>query len=138
MNPDLRASGPSRMVFVVDDDLSVRRSLERLLRSAGWSVRSFASAEAFLREEPQPEAVCLIADVHLGSMSGLELKTALSARGEFLPVILTSGLDNPELELEACRLGTLAFLRKPFDAGVLLRWVRKALGEESPPSGIAV
>lgn len=126
------------VVLVVDDDRSVRRSLERLLRSAGWNVRSFESAEALLKEDLPAGPACLIADVHLGNMSGLELQAALRMRAPKLPVILTSGLDNHELELEACRLGTLAFLRKPFDARVLLDWVRKGLGEETPPSRIAV
>lgn len=133
-----RLPAAAGLVFVVDDDVSVRRSLDRLVRSAGWRVRTFSSAQEFLSEELPAGAACLIADVHLGSMSGLELHAALSTRAPNLPVILTSGLDNPELEMEACRLGTLAFLRKPFDAASLLNWIRKALGEETPPSRIAV
>ena len=134
--PSTGSEGP--VVLVVDDDRSVRRSLERLLRSAGWNVRSFESAEALLKEELPDQRACLIADVHLGHMSGLELQAALRARAPKLAVILISGLDNYELELEACRLGTLAFLRKPFDARLLLNWVSKGLGEELPPSRIAV
>ena len=125
-------------VLVVDDDPSVRRSLERLVKSAGWAVRTFASAEELLREDlPPVDRACLIADVHLGNMSGLELQAALNTRAPHLPVILTSGLDNPELELEACHLGTVTFLRKPFEPAALLGWIRKALGEETSPSGIA-
>lgn len=126
-------------VFVVDDDPSVRRSLERLVKSAGWAVRTFASAEELLREELPPAGrACLIADVHLGNMSGLELQAALNTRAPHLPVILTSGLDNPELEMAACQLGTVTFLRKPFEPGSLLEWIRKALGEETSPSRVAV
>jgi len=126
-------------VFVVDDDPSVRRSLERLVKSAGWAVRPFASAEELLREELPPAGrACLIADVHLGNMSGLELQAALNTRAPHLPVILTSGLDNPELEMAACQLGTVTFLRKPFEPGSLLEWIRKALGEETSPSRVAV
>ena len=136
MNPGAR---PAPVVLVVEDDPSVRRSLERLIRSAGWRVRGFESAEELLKEELPTGPACVIADVHLGNMSGLELQASLGGLAPHLPVILTSGLDNPELELEACRLGTLAFLRKPFDAATLFRWVRKGLGEEeSPPSRIAV
>jgi two-component system response regulator FixJ len=125
-------------VFVVDDDPSMRRSLERLVKSAGWTVRTFASAEELLREDlPVASRACLIADVHLGNMSGLELQTVLNARAPHLPVILTSGLDNAELELQACQLGTVTFLRKPFEPGALLGWVRKALGEETSPSPVA-
>lgn len=126
-------------VFVVDDDPSVRRSLERLVRSAGWAVRTFASAEELLQEDlPPPDRACLIADVHLGNMSGLELQAALNTRAPHLPVILTSGLDNPELEMAACQLGTVTFLRKPFEPGALLGWIRKALGEETSPSRAAI
>jgi FixJ family two-component response regulator len=121
-------------VLVVDDDPSVRRSLERLVKSAGWRVRIFASAEELLREDLPAEGVCLVADVHLGNMSGLELQALLNKRTPPIPVILTSGLDNPELELEACQLGTVAFLRKPFEPGALLEWIRRTLGEEAPPS----
>jgi len=132
---------PARLagtVFVVDDDPSVRRSLERLVRSAGWTVRTFASGEELLREDLPAAGVCLIADVHLGSMSGLELQAALNVRAPQLPVILTSGLDNPELEMEACQLGTVTFLRKPFEPGALLGWIRKALGEETSPSRVSL
>jgi two-component system, LuxR family, response regulator FixJ len=126
-------------VFVVDDDPSVRRSLQRLVKGAGWAVRTFASAEELLREELPPAGrACLIADVHLGNMSGLELQAALNTRAPHLPVILTSGLDNPELEMAACELGTVTFLRKPFEPGALLEWIRKALGEEASPSRVAV
>lgn len=126
-------------VFVVDDDPSVRRSLERLVKSAGWAVRTFESAEELLQEELPPAGrACLIADVHLGNMSGLELQAALNTRAPHLPVILTSGLDNPELEMAACQLGTVTFLRKPFEPGSLLEWIRKALGEETSPSRVAV
>jgi len=123
-------------VFVVDDDPSVRRSLERLVKGAGWTVRTFASGEELLREDLPAKGACLIADVHLGNMSGLELQAALNTRAPHLPVILTSGLDNPELELEACQLGTVTFLRKPFEPGALLGWIKKALGEEASPSGV--
>ena len=130
---------PAATVFVVDDDPSVRRSLERLVKGAGWGVRTFASAEELLREDLPPAGrACLIADVHLGNMSGLELQAALNARAPRLPVILTSGLDNPELEMEACQLGTVTFLRKPFEPGALLGWIRKALGEETSPSRVAI
>jgi two-component system response regulator FixJ len=134
-----QSTGAAGTVFVVDDDPSVRRSLERLVKSAGWSVRTFASAEELLHQDlPAAERACLIADVHLGNMSGLELQAALNERAPHLPVILTSGLDNPELELEACQLGTVTFLRKPFEPAALLGWIRRALGEEASPSRIAV
>jgi two-component system response regulator FixJ len=135
---DLHPARTAGTVFVVDDDPSVRRSLERLVKSAGWTVRIFASAEELLREELPEDGACLIADVHLGNMSGLELQAVLNTRTPRLPVILTSGLDNPELELAACQLGTVTFLRKPFEPGALLGWIKKALGEGTSPSQVGV
>jgi len=74
----------------------------------------------------------------LSFIRGFKLQAELNTRAPHLPVILTSGLDNPELELEACQLGTVTFLRKPFEPGALLGWIRKALGEETSPSRVAI
>jgi FixJ family two-component response regulator len=114
-------------VFVIDDDPTVRSALERLLRGAGWTVRTFASAEEFLRQDLQPLHGCLVADVHLGRMSGLELHATLGHRADAIPVILTSGVDDVNMELEAFRLGAVAFLRKPFEASAVLDSVRRGL-----------
>ena len=116
-------------VFVVDDDPAVRTALGRLLRSVGWTTRAFASAEEFLREDLPLAGGCLIADVHLGRMSGLELLAALGTRPDSMPVILTSGVNDADMEREACRLGALAFFRKPFDVSALLDSVRQGLVE---------
>jgi FixJ family two-component response regulator len=115
-------------VFVVDDDPTVRSALERLLRGAGWLVRTFASAEEFLEQDVHRVRGCLVADVHLGRMSGLELHATLGNRAGAMPVILTSGVDDVNMELEAFRLGAIAFLRKPFEASALLDSVRRGLG----------
>ena len=117
-------------VFVVDDDPAVRSALERLLRGAGWTVRTFASAEEFLQEDLHLARGCLVADVHLGRMSGLELHARLGNRAEPMPVILTSGVDDANMELEAFRLGAIAFFRKPFEASDLLDSVRRGLGAD--------
>jgi FixJ family two-component response regulator len=117
-------------VFVVDDDPAVRSALERLLRGVGWTVRTFASAEEFLQEDLHLARGCLVADVHLGRMSGLELHARLGNRAEPMPVILTSGVDDPNMELEAFRLGAIAFFRKPFEASDLLDSVRRGLGAD--------
>ena len=115
-------------VFVVDDDPAVLRALERLFRGAGWAVRTFTSAEEFLQQDLHLARGCLVADVHLGRMSGLELHATLSNRAGRIPVILTSGVDDVNMELEAFRLGALAFFRKPFEADALLDSVRRGLG----------
>ncbi len=115
-------------IYIVDDDLSVRTALERLFRAVGWNVRSFGSAEEFLREDVRAARGCLIADVHLGRMSGLDLLHAIAdGRSHRLPVILTSGVDDADMELEARRLGAKAFFRKPFEIGALLDAVKRGL-----------
>ena len=117
----------SQTIFVVDDDASVRTALERLLRAAGWNVRTFASAEEFLQQDVDLGIGCLVADVHLGRMNGLELKTTLNGRAAKVPVILTSGVDDAALEGEAHRVGAIAFFRKPFDVGALLDLIRDSI-----------
>ena len=118
---------PAPTVFVVDDDPTVLRALERLFRSAGWPVRTFASAEEFLRHDFHQARGCLVADVHLGRMSGLELHATLGNGAGGMPVILTSGVDDVNMEAEAFRLGAIAFFRKPFEATALLDSVRRGL-----------
>jgi FixJ family two-component response regulator len=118
---------PAPAVFVVDDDPAVRTALERLFRGAGWPVRSFASAEEFLRQDLRLARGCLVADVHLGRMSGLELHACLGERAAAMSVILTTGVDDTNMELEALRLGAIAFFRKPFEPSALLDSVRVGL-----------
>jgi FixJ family two-component response regulator len=117
----------SLTVFVVDDDPAVRTALGRLLQSVGWTTQAFASAEEFLQQDLPVAGGCLIADVHLGRMSGLELLAALGNRRESMPVILTSGVNDADMEREASRLGAIAFFRKPFDVVALLDSVRRSL-----------
>jgi FixJ family two-component response regulator len=114
-------------VAVVDDDPSVRRGLERLLRSAGFSVLTFASAEQFLALCRREMLSCLIVDVHLGGMSGLELQERLGAAGSTVPIILITGHDDPHT-LEAIQSsGAAASLRKPFDDQVLISAIMDAV-----------
>ncbi len=117
----------SQIVCVVDDDRSVRVALERLFRGVGWTVRSFASAEEFLECGSEIGCACLVADVHLGRMTGLELQAVLGGRPDAPTMILTSGLAEQEMEIEARRLGATAFFRKPFDVDALLDAVGRAL-----------
>jgi len=125
IDPSGTTSSPT--VFVIDDDLAVRIALERLFRGAGWTVRTFASAEEFLQQDLEVARGCLVADVHLGRMSGLELHATLGNRDGAMPVILTSGVDDVNIEQQALRLGAIAFFRKPFEAGALLDSVRRSL-----------
>src|SRR5262245_25938958 len=124
------AEGPatSRTVCIVDDDPSVRTAMRRLFHCAGLAVATFASAEEFLQQPViAGEGGCVVTDVHLGGMNGLELQVALARRGHAIPIIMITGVADEETELEAKRLGAIAFLRKPFNAGTLLDAVTSVL-----------
>jgi len=115
------------MVAVVDDDESFRDALQRLLRSGGFRVRSFASAEDFLKSGQQHEAGCLIADIRMPGMSGLDLQAKLNADHCAIPTIFISAHGDEKMRLQAMRGGAVKFLAKPFDDAVLLESVRTAL-----------
>ena len=114
-------------VYVIDDDRSIRRSIERLLVSNGLRVRAMESVEAFLSDATGIAAGCLIVDVQLPGMSGLDLQKLLASAGSTIPTISMSGSTDPRLRHEAMHLGARAFLRKPFDAEDLLSEVMRAL-----------
>ncbi len=126
-----RARGPQEQlgntVYIVEDDDSVRRAFERLLRLHDLRVRSFASAEAFLTAVPRSSRGCVIADLDLPGMSGVALQQWMAAGGWSMPVVAISGSQNRLLEIEARRLGAVAFLRKPFDTRAMLQAVSTAL-----------
>ena len=116
------------LVSVVDDDVSVRRSLDRLLRSVSLEVRAFASAEEFLDSDPPGEADCLIFDVRLPGMSGVELHRQLLARRCQVPVIfITAHGSDERARSEAASAWTVAYLTKPFSGDELLDAVQRAL-----------
>ena len=119
------------MVIVVDDDESYRAALERLLRSDGFLVRSFASAEDFLKSGKQYDTGCLIADIRMPGMSGLDLQARLNAEHCPIPTIFITAHGDEKMRLQAMRGGAVKFLAKPFDSTVLLESVRAALGSES-------
>lgn len=120
-------SGKVNVVSVVDDDDSFRAALQRLLKSAGFPVRSFASAEDFLNSGKQHETGCLIADIRMPGMSGLELQAKLNADNFPIPTIFISAHGDEKMRLQAMRGGAVKFLAKPFDDAVLLESVRTAL-----------
>jgi len=115
------------MVAVVDDDESFRGALERLLRSAGFPVQSFASAEDFLKSGMQHETGCLIADIRMPGMSGLELQAKLNADHSTIPTIFISAHGDEKIRLEAMRGGAAKFFAKRFDDEILLDSVRTAM-----------
>jgi FixJ family two-component response regulator len=116
-------------VFVVDDDLSVRRSLMRLLASAGYEVVSCASAEEFLALEVVRPA-CLVTDVRMPGMTGLDLFEAVRASGVDLPIILSSGDADAATAAHARANGAVRFLTKPFDPDELLAALEDAIARD--------
>ena len=120
-------SGRVKVVSVVDDDESFRAALQRLLKSAGFPVRSFASAEDFLKSGQQHDTGCLIADIRMPGMSGLDLQAKLNADHCPIPIIFITAHGDEQMRLQAMRGGAVKFLGKPFDSAILLESVRTAL-----------
>ena len=116
-----------KVVAVVDDDAAMRGSVGRLLRSAGYDAELLPSGEAMLDCVATSAAVCLVVDIHLGGMSGVELGRQLSARGVALPIIFMSGVADHATEEAAIEVGCVAFLHKPFPANLLMDAIEKAL-----------
>lgn len=127
-----RASGSSAMplavpiVYIVDDDISVRESLEPLIRSAGWAPLSFASARDFLSHPRSPAPSCLVLDVSLPDLNGLELQKRVGADHE-LPIIFITGHGNVPMTVQAMKAGAVEFLMKPFETDALLSAIWQAL-----------
>jgi FixJ family two-component response regulator len=119
-----------KMVAVVEDDESYRLAVQRLLKSAGFSVQSFSCAEEFLDSGCQRETGCLIADIRMPGMSGLDLQAKLNADHCPIPIIFVTAHGDEKMRLQAMRGGAVKFLAKPFDAEILLEGVRAALGSE--------
>ena len=116
-----------KMVAVIDDDESYRVAVQRLLKSADLSVRSFDSAEAFLTSGQQHETGCLIADIRMPGMSGLELQSKLNSDHCPIPTIFITAHGDEKMRMQAMRGGAVTFLTKPFDGEILLESVRAAL-----------
>ena len=119
-----------KTVAVVEDDESYRFAIERLLRSAGFSVQTFACAEDFLDSGRQRETGCLIADIRMPGMAGLDLQAKLNADHCPIPIIFITAHGDEQMRLQAMRGGAVKFLAKPFDAAILLEGVRTALGSK--------
>src|SRR2546427_9122994 len=116
------------VVSIVDDDVSVRRSTRRLLRSSGFRPEAFASAEEFLDSKSSGETACLILDLRMPGMNGLELQRRLSQNGDRVPIIFLSAHASEEDERSALHAGAVQFLRKPISKEALLSAMRDALG----------
>ena len=119
-----------KMVAVVEDDDSYRVAVQRLLKSAGFSVQSFATAEDFLRSGRQHETGCLITDIRMPGISGLDLQAKLNADHCLIPTIFITAHGDEDMRLQAMRGGAVKFMVKPFDGEILLESVRAAFEDE--------
>lgn len=118
-------------VLIVDDDTDVRDSLRALLESAGFHVRDFDSAKRVLDDREIHQGACLIADIRMPDMDGLELQEELKRRGIRLPVIVVTGHGDVPLAVRAMKAGALDFIEKPFDGELILESVKRAMAQSS-------
>jgi FixJ family two-component response regulator len=114
-------------VFVVDDDVSVRESLELLIGHEGWKPELFPSAQAFLDRPRSASARCLVLDVTLPDLNGLELQKSIAADQPFMPIIFLTGYGDVPMTVEAMKAGAFEFFTKPVDPDVLLDAIRRAI-----------
>jgi FixJ family two-component response regulator len=117
----------AKMVAIVDDDELMRSALQGMLKSVGLPSKAFSSAEDFLKSGQQHEISCLIADIRMPGMSGLELQAHLNAEHCRIPTIFITAHGDTKMRMQALRGGAVEFLAKPFDDEVLLESVRAAL-----------
>lgn len=115
------------MVAIIDDDESVRVATASLVRSLGLVTRTFASAEDFLRAEEQEEPDCVITDVQMPGMSGVELQAALRARGRQTPLIFITAFPEERIRRQVTEAGAIGFLAKPFDGSEMIACIDAAL-----------
>lgn len=123
------------IVFVVDDDLSVRGSLDLLIRSQGWHPETFASAEEFLSRPRAWAPCCLVLDVTLPELNGLDLQKLVTADRTEMPIIFITGYGDVPMTVQAMKAGAVEFLTKPFSSEVLLRAIRQALERSAAALG---
>jgi FixJ family two-component response regulator len=117
----------TKVIAIVDDDESARTAIHGVLKSAGLKPRSFASAEEFLASGQQDEAACLITDIRMPGMSGLELQARLAEDNCRIPIIFITAYGDTRMRAQAMQGGAIVFLGKPFDDKILIESVRSAL-----------
>ena len=118
------------LVAIIDDDASVRATTDSLVRSLGYVVHTFASAEEFLRADRRNDFGCVIADVQMPGMSGVELQDHLRAQGYLVPFIFFTAFPDEKTRRQALAAGAICYLTKPFDGDSLIRSLQAALETE--------
>lgn len=119
--------GPLPRVAIVDDDLSVRKALERLLRASGFEAVTFASGHEFFYFLETQQADCLVLDLHMPGMNGLEVQRRLMQSGHRLPIIVVTGHDEPATRKQCLAAGAAAYFSKPLDDKALLHAIESAV-----------
>src|SRR5262249_10332032 len=125
--PGASLNGAGKRIVVVDDDPSVRRGLERVLKSAGYRVEAFASVQDMLNGADLDRAACLVLDVRMPGPSGLDLQAALAHDGSRVPIVFISGHGDVQMAVRAMKSGAVDFLSKPFDAEELFDAIAEAM-----------
>jgi len=125
------------IIYIVDDDESIRRAMQRLFRSVGIDAQVFASAQEFLDSKHRNRNACMIVDIKMPGMSGLELQEVLLARGSQLPVIFITGFASPETRDQAKKAGAAGYFRKPIDDQALLDSIQWALTKQTRKHNLA-
>jgi FixJ family two-component response regulator len=115
------------LISIVDDDRSVQSALKDLMESAGLSARCFGSAEEFLEWDQRNQTACLVLDIRMPGMSGLELQAKLKAEGSLIPIIFITAHGDSKMRVQALKAGAVEVLIKPFDDEILLEKIRPAL-----------
>jgi FixJ family two-component response regulator len=116
------------LISIIDDDEAVRAATENLVRSLGFGASTFASAEEFLQSDWVGETSCLITDVNMPGMTGVELQSYLLSQGRDLPIIFITAFPEERIRLRVHEAGAVGFLSKPFDGGAMVQCIDKALG----------
>jgi len=123
----MASQAKTKIVAIVDDDESVRRALQGLLKAVGLQAKAFASAEEFLDSGQQHNTACLVTDIRMPGMSGLDLQARLNSQNCRIPTIFITAHGDANMRMQALRAGAVEFLAKPFSDDVLLENVRAAL-----------
>lgn len=123
--PQMHVDHP--VVFIVDDDVGVQRSLSRLIRAVGWTAEAFSSAREFMESQPSSEGACILLDIQMPGLTGPELHAWMADTALSLPVVFLTGHGDVPTSVQAMKRGAVDFLLKPVDDQVLLEAIRQAL-----------
>jgi FixJ family two-component response regulator len=130
---DTQAEVPT--IAIIDDDEPVRNTMSSLVRSLGFKAIAFSSAEEYLRSPQRYRSSCLISDVQMPGMSGLDLQSRLAAEGHRVPIIFITAFPHPNIERRAHAAGATCVLNKPFESQALVECIQRALKANTPVTG---